>query len=207
MSRSFISVCFVEYSSKFKIVFIIYAGDEVDRYQKGNFKKQVAFVIGVTKCLHANKNDTKVGVVTYADAPYLRQDHNSNSSQADLENALENLNMSGKGRHLGKALQLTKASLFNHSNGNSHYSGHNVVVIITDDASDDDFAVPSFALRQHNVTIFSVGVGRYRRGQLNEMASEPNSRHVFAADDYDGLGPLMGPLKDAIIKGNYRNYL
>ena len=180
----------------------MHTGDEVDRYQKGNFKKQVAFVKGITKCLHSDNNDTKVGIVTYADTPYLRQDPNKNSSQADLENILNNLNMSGKGRHLGKALQLAKTNLFNNSHVNSNYEGHNVVVVITDGASDDDLAVPSFALRQHNVTIFSVGVGRYRRGQLNEMASEPNSKHVFTADDYDGLGPLMGPLKDAIIKGN-----
>lgn len=180
----------------------MYAGDEVDRYQKGNFKKQVAFVKGITKCLHPNNNDTKVGIVTYADTPYLRHDPNKNNTQADLENILDSLNMSGKGRHVGKALQLAKTNLFNHSNVNSNNKDHNVVVIITDGASDDDLAVPSFVLRQHNVTMFSVGVGRYRRGQLNEMASEPNSKHVFTADDYDSLGPLMGPLKDAIIKGN-----
>ena len=79
-----------------------------------------------------------------------------------------------------------------------------ILVVITDSGSDDDIAVPTYALKEDGVTIFSVGIDRYVRGQLNEMASEPDSEHVFTIDIYDELGPTMAPLKDAIIRGWYR---
>ena len=179
----------------------MYTGNDIEKYLKGNFKKQVEFVKGMTKCLYADGNDTKVGIITYADKPYVKHNLNANSTHAALEKTLGNLNLTGKGRHVGKALHLAKTNLFNRSSENATNKVPDIVVVLTDGASDDDLAVPSFELKRDNVTIFSVGINRYSRGQLNEMASDPNSEHVFAVDSYDGLGPVMAPLKDAIIKG------
>lgn len=190
-----------EYPSGFNVIFVLYTGDDVDKYRKGNFIKQIEFVKGITKCLHADNDDTNVGMVTYADTPDVKQNLHANSTQADLEEELDDLKISGKRRHIGKALQLARRNLLNQSNPNIK-GKTKIVVVLTDGASDDDLAVPSFELKRENATIFSIGINRYKRGQLNEMASEPNSEHVFTVDDYDGLGPVIATLKDAIIKGN-----
>lgn len=191
-----------EYSSGFNVGFVLYTGENIDEYQKGNFKKQVEFVKGVTKTLKDDGDDTKVGIITYSDKPYLKHRFDDNTTHAVFGTVLDNLNVTGKGRNIGKALELAKTELFNRSDEHGNNKGPDILVVLTDDGSDDDLAVPSFALKRDNVTIFSVGVGRYLRGQLNEMASEPNSEHVVTIDSYDGLGPTMASLKDAIIKGN-----
>lgn len=147
-------------------------------------------------------DDTSVGIITYSDNPYLQHRFDDNITHSVFGTVLDKLNLTGKGRNIGKALELAKTELFNRSDEHGNIKGRDILVVLTDDGSDDDLAVPSFALKRDNVTIFSVGVGRYLRGQLNEMASEPNSEHVITADSYDGLGHTMAFLKDAIIKGN-----
>ena len=191
-----------EYSSGFNVGFVLYNGEDIDEYQKGNFKKQVEFVKGVTKTLKDDRDGTKVGIITYSDKPYLKHRFDDNTTHTVFGTVLDNLNVTGKGRNIGKALELARTDLFNRSDEHGDDKGRDILVVITDDGSDDDLAVPSFALKQDNVTIFSVGIGRYLRGQLNEMASEPNSEHVVTSDTYDSLGPTMAFLKDAIIEGN-----
>jgi len=160
------------------------------------------FVKGVTKTLKDDGDDTNVGIITYSDKPYLKHRFDDNTTHAVFGTVLDKLNVTGKRRNIGKALALARTELFNSSDEHGITKRRDILVVLTDGGSDDDLAVPSFALKRENVTIFSIGVGRYLRGQLNEMASEPNSAHLFTADTYDGLGPTMASLKDAIVKGN-----
>lgn len=178
----------------------MYTGDDIDSYQKGNFKKLVGFVKGIVKTLKDDGDESHIGIIGYSDTPYLKK-RLDNTTHSELEVELDNLNTTGKGRYIGKALELTSRELFNQSNGLTGRKSRDIVVVIVDGSSADDIAVPSFALKENNVTIFSVGIGRYKSGQLNEMASEPNSEHVFTTNDYEGLGPVMDSLKDAIVKG------
>lgn len=179
----------------------MYTGEDIDEYHKGNFKKQVEFVKGIVKTLKDDGDDTMVGIITYSDNPHVENRFDKNTTHDEFGAVLDNVNMTGKGRNIGKALELARTELFNHSNKHENEKGQDVLVVLTDGGSNDDLAVPSFVLKRNNVTIFSVGIGRYQRGQLNEMASEPNSKHVFTIDDYDGLGPTMATLKDAIVEG------
>ena len=149
-----------------------------------------------------DEDDTNVGIIIYSDKPYLKHRFDDNTTHAGFGTVLDNLKITGKGRNIGKALELAKTELFNRSDEHGHNKRRDLLVVLTDDGSDDDLAVPSFDLKRDNVTIFSVGIGRYLRGQLNEMASEPNSEHVFTTDTYDGLGPTMASLKHSVIKGN-----
>lgn len=180
----------------------MYTGEDIDGYHKGNFKKQVEFVKGIVKTLKDDGDDTEVGIITYSNNSQVKHPFDKNSTHAEFGDVLDNLNIVGKGRKIGKALELARTELFNHSNKPGNSKGRGILVVLTDGSSDDDLAVPSFALKRDNVTVFSIGIGRYLRGQLNEMASEPNSKHIFTVDHYDGLGNTMAPLKDAIVEGN-----
>ena len=179
----------------------IYIGESIDRDRKGNFAKQIAFVKGLSKTFIVSRNDTNVGIITYSGSATVRYRFENISNQADLENDLDTLNISGSGRNIGKALHLAHSDLFNQSNTGRNVIVRNILIVITDGGSDDDLAFPTHALKMGGVTIFSVGIDQYVRGQLNGMASDPDSEHVFTIDFYDGLGPTMAPLKDAIIKG------
>ena len=179
----------------------MYTGESIDRYRKGNFAKLIAFVGGLAKTFHVSNNDTNFGIITYTGEAEVRYRFADISNQMDLESALNSINITGNGRNIGKALDLARTDVFNQSDPGRNISVQNILVVVTDGGSDDDIAVPAAALKANNVTIFSVGIDRYVRSQLNEMASDPDSGHVFTIDFYDGLGPTMAILKDAIIRG------
>lgn len=197
---------FLDYTTIFNIGFVIYSGESIDQYRKGNFAKQIAFLKGLSEAFTVASNETNVGIITYSSDAVVRYKFSEISNQTDLENALHTIRIAGRGRNIGKALHVARTDLFNQSNPGRNVNIRNVLVVVADAGSDDDLAVPTYALKDDNVTIFSVGIDRYIRGQLNEMASDPDSEHVFTIDFYDGLGPLMPPLKDAIIRGRSFGY-
>lgn len=194
----------LEYAVIFNIAFVIYTGESIDQYRKGNFAKQIEFVKGLSKTFDVAKDDTNVGIITYSGDAAVRYRFENITNQAELENALDTLTISGTGRNTGKALDVARTDLFDQPIPDRNDTVRDILVVITDGGSDDDIAVPTYALKGDGVTIFSVGIDRYVRGQLNEMASDPDSEHVFTIDFYDGLGPTMAPLKDEIIRGWYR---
>ena len=120
-----------------------------------------------------------------------------------METALDTITINGSGRNIGEALAVAQTDLFNKEIPGRNVGVRDILIVITDGASDDDIAVPALALKEDNVTIFSLGIDRYVLGELNEMASDPDSEHVFTFDSYDELGPIMALLKDAIIRGLY----
>lgn len=191
------------YITAFNIGFVIYTGENINQYQNGNFAKQIAFVKGLSKTFNVSSSSTRVGIITYSGNAAVRYSFVNISNQADLENSLDSIEISGNGRNIRQALYLSDSDLFNQSNAGGNVNVHNILIVLTDGGLDGDISVPASALKKDHVTIFSVGISGYVLGQLNEMASDPKSDHVFITDSYDGLGPLMADLKDAIIKGIY----
>lgn len=149
-----------------------------------------------------SKHDTNVGIITYSGDAAVRYGFENITNQTELENALDTLTINGSGRNIGEALDLARTDLFNQSNEGRNGT-RNILIVVTDGGSDDNLPVPTQALKRDGVTIFSIGIDGYVLDQLNEMASDPDSEHVFTIDFYDELGPTMAPLKDAIIRGLY----
>ena len=199
MTGYFIST---EYSTLLNIVFLVANAESVDRFQKGNFAKEKAFVTGLVKTFNVTRNDTSAGVIVYSNSASIVYRLADKQGQTELESVTDSLHLSGSGHHIGKAMDLAWKDFFNVSSPEG-VKVRNVLVVITDDSSDDDVALPSYILRNNNVSIFSVGVDRYKRGQLKEMATDPNSWHVHTIDDYPDFGPLIGPVKDAILRGTF----
>ena len=192
---------FSEYDAIFNIGFIISVGESIDRQRMGNFLKQIEFVKGLSKTFNVAWNDTNVGIITYSNDSAVRYRFGDISDQTELEEALDNITRRGDGRNIGKALDLARTDLFNISNTGRNVTARNILIVVTDGGSDDDILVPTIGLKNVNVTIFGIGIDQYVLPELNDMASDPNAEHVFTIDFYDDLGPTMGPLKDAIIKG------
>ena len=54
------------------------------------------------------------------------------------------------------------------------------------------------------VTIFTLGLGEsFDINQLNEMATDPNSKHVFTAEFSALDSPLIEKIKNNVCKGRF----
>ena len=197
--NDFLMFFFLVYTGSYNIGFLIYNGISIDEYQKGNFAKEIALVKGIGKTFNISKNETNIGIITYSSGASVRLSFGDVSSQAALESSLDAITISGSGRNIARALLLAQTDLFNQST-----SGQikNVLVVLTDGSSDDAVAASAHALRGSGISVITVGIGQYVRGQLNEMASVSHSDNVFTVTSYSELGIIMGILKDSIVKGN-----
>lgn len=51
------------------------------------------------------------------------------------------------------------------------------------------------------VTIYALGIGKAIEQELREIASEPDEKHLYYAEDFEQMGEITKKLKSRICKG------
>ena len=121
-------------------------------------------------------------------------EHNSLSEIVDI---IDKIVYPGGGTKTGQALVEAK-TLFD---SGARKGVSNIACVITDGKSKDDISVPAQELRNSGVTVFSVGIGKnYDVKELEDMATDPDSQHVFKAD-FDALKNIENTIVDSACKG------
>ena len=70
-----------------------------------------------------------------------------------------------------------------------------MLIVLTDGKAQDAITAPAQRLRDSGVTIFVVGIGNgYDMGQLRDMATDPDSQHVYKAD-FNNLNAVVQSIK------------
>ena len=80
----------------------------------------------------------------------------------------------------------------------------NVAIIVTDGQSNNPplTAIEARKARAKGITILALGVGHgIRKSELNEMATDPDSSHVYTADNFDALASLQALLSNKACEG------
>lgn len=80
----------------------------------------------------------------------------------------------------------------------------NIAIIVTDGQSNDASLTAAEAkkLRDAGVTVLAIGVGSgVSKTELNAIATDPDSTHVFAADNFDALKSLKALLSTKACEG------
>lgn len=152
-----------------------------------NFTNFLYFVRGVSETLNVSREETHVALVLFGDVAEIKINFNDNLNQSALEEALDHIPYKAYLQtNMGNGL-LAVASVFSSDEARSNAT--RVLVILTATTAQDDTEVPSFnLLRNQNVTVFSIGVGvRVSLGQLNEVASDPDSYHVLSLSSGNDL--------------------
>ena len=117
--------------------------------------------------------------------------------------AIDDIKYQGGRVNIGAALDSARINLFGRS---SRHDFPKMVIVITGDSSQDLVTEPAQKLRDSGVTIFSVGIGRrYNIQQLKEMATEPDSQHVYKVDINNVNGDMVtSSIKDRVCLGKLR---
>ena len=67
--------------------------------------------------------------------------------------------------------------------------------------SSSSFLSLSCVLLLSGVTIYALGVGKAIEQELREIASEPDEKHLYYAEDFEKMGEITKKLKSRICKG------
>ena len=80
----------------------------------------------------------------------------------------------------------------------------NVAIIVTDGQSNNPALTAAEAkkARAKGITILALGVGHgSKKSELNEMATDPDSSHVYTADNFDALASLQAFVSNKACEG------
>lgn len=117
---------------------------------------------------------------------------------AEVMAEVDGIKYPNEGTNTGKALLKANEALF----AVSARSGvPNIACVLTDGKSKDNIKTPAQKLRDSGVTVISIGMGTdYDLEQLREIATDPDSQHMFKAE-FDSLGSLVDSIVDTGCKG------
>lgn len=195
---TFIFVLIACISQTFNLVFVVDRSGSIEDQESGNFQRAKDFIIEIVKSFNIAKDATRVALVLYHSEPVVVFKFKYKVN--DIENRIEKMDHPGQGTNTGKALDKVRNDVFKDLKKDRE-DLPKVVVVMTNNRSQDNVSVPAQQLRDDGATIISLGLGCcYNESELNEMATDPDEKHVLEAS-FSELDKFKDAMKEQICAG------
>ena len=175
--------------------------DESGSVSDSAFQESLTFVINLIKAFPdeklRGKDATRFGLSTFETNYNPRFYLSSYTSQSQYQTAISRIDQTNGGTRLGQALNLLLVDQFTPKNGlrGEEHGFPRVLIVLTDGISHDSVAFSAQRVRDRNIVIYAIGIGRYNRNQLEQVASSPS--HVFTLSTFAGLETFVATLTAA----------
>ncbi|XP_063055900.1 matrilin-2-like [Engraulis encrasicolus] len=165
-----------------------------------NFEHVKRWVNGIVASLSVSRGGTHVGLIQYSTKVRTEFTLAQHHSTEAVQQAVGSVQYMGRGSMTGSALR----HMFEHSFSAAEGGRQGVpraTIVFTDGRSQDDVSAWATKAKQAGVTIYAVGVGKAIEDELREIASEPDGKHLFYAEDFNQMGDITDKLKAEICQG------
>lgn len=181
-------------SVQYDLVFLLDTSSSVGR---GDFQKVQQWVANLVDTFEVGPEHTRVGVVHYSDQPTTAFELGRFHSREAVKAAARSLAFHGGHTNTGDALRyITRHSFSPRAGGRpGDRAFKQVAILLTDGRSQDLVLEAAAAAHRAGIRIFAVGVGEALKEELEEIASEPKSAHVFHVSDFDAIDKIRGKLR------------
>uniref|UniRef100_A0A8C8RBE8 VWFA domain-containing protein n=1 Tax=Pelusios castaneus TaxID=367368 RepID=A0A8C8RBE8_9SAUR len=178
----------------YDLVFILDTSSSVG---KEDFEKVRQWVSNLVETFEIGVDKTRVGVVRYSDRPTTEFDLGRYQTREQIKEAARNIKYYGGNTNTGDALRYINTYSFSKEAGGrlSDRTIKKVAILLTDGRSQDYVLDAAAAAHKAGIRIFAVGVGEALKEELDEIASEPKSAHVFHVSDYNAIDKIRGKLR------------
>ena len=186
--------------SKADVTFLL---DSSDNVGKENFKKQLNFVKDVTNNFQVGASKVQVSAVTYGTGATNQFYLNQYRDKIALQNAIDSIQFKGGQNKMANAIRYATGRSFSPTNGGRADAPH-VTVLLTNEPSGtiDMTKLESQTARDNGLILYTVGIGgAVDPAELMAIASNPDSRHMFTAQNFDALDSLSALLANKICNG------
>ena len=146
---------------------------------------------------------TQVSTVTFSSGVDNQFPLNQYTNKVDLDKAIMSIPFKGGQTHTAEGIRYVTSNSFSPVNG-ARYDVPHVLVVVTNGQSGtlDLTKLAAQTARDNGVIIYSVGVGAgVDMAELQAMATDPDSRHLFTAQNYDALSSLSDLMSTKICNG------
>ena len=170
---------------------VVFVMDSSGSIKMGNFTKQKEFVKLVARNLGISSGQGRAAIVLYNGDAFIKATFDRHNTTVDFEIAVDELDYLGGKTRIDKALE--KASeLFEYArDGVAKFA-----VILTDGVQTNDrdaknLAEASAPLRNQNVRVIAIGIGReIKQSQLRLLVDSEDD--MFQPKDFDELKLILG---------------
>lgn len=174
-----------------ELVFVIDSSESVG---PDNFEIIKDFVNALVDRVTVGRNATRIGLVLYSLEVNLVFNLARYVTKQDIKQAIRNIPYMGEGTHTGTAIRKATQEAFY----SSRLGVSKVAIVITDGQTDKREPVKlDIAVREAhaaNIEMFALGIvntsdptqAEFLR-ELNLIASDPDSEHMFLIDDFNTL--------------------
>lgn len=163
-----------------------------------NFAKAKDFVKNVVDFFDVSRNGTHIAVIQYSTKVYPQFGLNAYYTMKDLKAAVGSIGYRGGYTRSADALDYAREVIFKEGNGARPRSQGvpRIVVFMTDGESNGrDITQPVLDIRQTNINVFSVGIGKnIDVKELEFIASSPAEQHVFLLDSFNDIAGFVDRL-------------
>ena len=181
-------------------MFVVDGSESIENQEIGNFQRAKDFIIEVVKSFNIRKDAIQVALVLYnSDTDVVFE---FKYKLKDIKEEIQKMDYPARGTKTGKALDKVRNDVLKNIE-EDRKDLPKVVVAVTDGRSQDDVSVPAQQLRDDGATIISLGVGCcFDENQLNEMATDPDEKHVLEAS-FSDLDKFKNAIKEQICSGEF----
>uniref|UniRef100_F7FWE8 Collagen type XIV alpha 1 chain n=1 Tax=Callithrix jacchus TaxID=9483 RepID=F7FWE8_CALJA len=158
-----------------------------------NFRLVRLFLENLVTAFDVGSEKTRIGLAQYSGDPRIEWHLNAFSTKDEVIEAVRNLPYKGGNTLTGLALNYIFENSFKPEAG-SRTGVSKIGILITDGKSQDDIIPPSRNLRESGVELFAIGVKNADVNELQEIASEPHSTHVYNVAEFDLMHTVVESL-------------
>ncbi|CAK6967129.1 LOW QUALITY PROTEIN: matrilin-2-like [Scomber scombrus] len=178
------------------LVFVI---DGSKSLGSANFELVKQFVNSIVDSLDISRTGTHVGLLQYSTKVRIEFTLGQYTAAQDIKRAVARMQYMGRGSMTGSALRHMCELSFSAKEG-GRPNIPRVSIVFTDGRSQDDVSEWANRAKNSGVTIYALGVGKAIEQELREIASEPDEKHLYYAEDFEKMGEITQKLKSRICK-------
>lgn len=193
-------------SVQYDLVFLLDTSSSVG---KEDFEKVRQWVANLVDTFEVGPDHTRVGVVRYSDRPTTAFELGHFRSREEVKAAARRLTYYGGNTNTGDALRYITSRSFSAQAGGrpGNRAFKQVAILLTDGRSQDLVLDAAAAAHAAGIRIFAVGVGAALKEELDEIASEPKSAHVFHVSDFNAIDKIRGKLRRRLCESEWTSLL
>lgn len=150
------------------------------------FERSMNLTRKIVQGLNFNGGRTRTAVVTYADTATIRFKLNEYTDQVSVLNGIAFTQENGRTNTAG-GMEVAINQVFTAADGD-RAGDDNIMIVVTDGQSNiNEEMTEEMAdqARRAGITVFAIGIGengRVDRGELNQIASNPDNQHAYVVN-------------------------
>lgn len=173
-----------------------------------NFVKELNFIKDVSNNMQVAPDKVQVSALTFGTGVNNQFYLNQYTDNMALQQAITSIPYKGGMAKIPNAIRFATGTSFSPIHGGRGDAPH-VAVLLTNQPSGtiDQVKLEAQTARDNGLIMYTVGIGSgVDQSELQEIASQPDGRHMFQAQNFDTLDSLSDLLATKICNGTLRLY-